>query len=272
MWLVGRRHTGKGSVLHHWVADTLSFAHGGAIMNYQLHYDRLVEKGRLRALQGYSERHHILPKSLGGGEEAENLVRFTAREHFIAHLLLAKIHGGKMLQAVFFMSALGSGKLHSRMYEKARIELVDQAYRRGKEFAERKIGVCGRSAEQMTIDGKKAGSVGGRRQIELGVGIHAQSREDRVRMGREAVENRTGIHALSPEKKRENSLKGAARIAEMIRSGERKHFGDPAASSRNIGLVNSRVYRCSECGLESRACGIGLHQKATGHVGRIQVR
>ena len=32
---------------------------------------------------GYYEKHHIQPKSLGGSNKKENLVRLTAREHFI---------------------------------------------------------------------------------------------------------------------------------------------------------------------------------------------
>jgi len=38
----------------------------------------------------YSEKHHIVPKSLGGSNEQFNLIRLTAREHFLVHLLLTK--------------------------------------------------------------------------------------------------------------------------------------------------------------------------------------
>jgi hypothetical protein len=54
-------------------------------------------------LEGYTEKHHILPRALGGGDDAENLIRLTAGDHFFAHLLLAKIHGGKMWSPVAFM-------------------------------------------------------------------------------------------------------------------------------------------------------------------------
>lgn len=40
------------------------------------------------------EKHHILPKSLGGGNY-NNIVIFTFREHYIAHLLLTKFTKGK---------------------------------------------------------------------------------------------------------------------------------------------------------------------------------
>lgn len=38
----------------------------------------------------YKERHHIVPKSLGGTNEKDNLIDLFAKEHFIAHKLLVK--------------------------------------------------------------------------------------------------------------------------------------------------------------------------------------
>ena len=52
----------------------------------------------------YSERHHIVPRHLGGGDEPSNLVRLTPEDHYFAHLLLAKIHGGKMWDCVLLLS------------------------------------------------------------------------------------------------------------------------------------------------------------------------
>ena len=52
-----------------------------------------MEKGSsARILNGYTEKHHILPVCMGGSNVKANLVRLTAREHFIAHWLLYKIH------------------------------------------------------------------------------------------------------------------------------------------------------------------------------------
>ena len=43
-------------------------------MNYQKHYDLLIEKSKNRILNGYKERHHILPKCFGGTNETHNIV------------------------------------------------------------------------------------------------------------------------------------------------------------------------------------------------------
>lgn len=74
-------------------------------MNYYNLYNQLISKATARnSVQGYSELHHILPRAYGGTDTKDNLVRLTAREHFIAHLLLAKMYGGKMVRAAFLMS------------------------------------------------------------------------------------------------------------------------------------------------------------------------
>ena len=61
-------------------------------MNYRWHYDRLIERGKRTLIHGYRERHHIIPKCLGGDNSKDNLVWLTAEEHFVAHQLLIKIY------------------------------------------------------------------------------------------------------------------------------------------------------------------------------------
>jgi ssDNA-binding Zn-finger/Zn-ribbon topoisomerase 1 len=91
------------------------------VMNYQRIYNLLVEKAQNRTtLDGYKESHHIIPRGLGGSNDSSNLVDFTAREHFIAHLLLAKIYGGGMWHAAHMMSNMK--RYTNRKYETARKE------------------------------------------------------------------------------------------------------------------------------------------------------
>lgn len=40
----------------------------------------------------YYEEHHIIPKCIGGGEDPNNKVLLTPREHFLAHYLLWKMY------------------------------------------------------------------------------------------------------------------------------------------------------------------------------------
>jgi hypothetical protein len=90
-------------------------------MNYFLAYQRLIAKAKARVCpEGYVERHHVLPKALGGTDDSSNLVALTAREHFVAHVLLAKIHGGIMWQAVIVMKGGKNRYCNSRLFEIAR--------------------------------------------------------------------------------------------------------------------------------------------------------
>lgn len=84
-------------------------------MNYNQTYNDLIEKSRSNTPMGYSEVHHIIPRCMGGGNDKDNLVRMSARAHFVAHLLLAKMYGGKLIIAAFRMSC--DGKHASRTYE-----------------------------------------------------------------------------------------------------------------------------------------------------------
>lgn len=89
-------------------------------MNYQRHYGLLIERARARnKTEDYTERHHVVPRCLGGSDEAENLVRLTPEEHYVAHQLLVKINPGnvKLLYAVAYMCApRGPGLTKNKMY------------------------------------------------------------------------------------------------------------------------------------------------------------
>lgn len=92
-------------------------------MNYQKAYDRLIELARSRKLNCYKEIHHIIPVSFGGSDDLNNLVELTAREHFIAHKLLWKIHRcSSSFYAYFCMAHMENSnqeryKITSREYE-----------------------------------------------------------------------------------------------------------------------------------------------------------
>jgi hypothetical protein len=74
-------------------------------MDYEKIYQSFIadRKGRPQP-EGYSESHHIIPRSRGGSDSNENLIRLTAREHYFAHCCLAKIHGGEMWAALHLMA------------------------------------------------------------------------------------------------------------------------------------------------------------------------
>lgn len=50
-----------------------------------------LSRRHAKIIVGYVERHHIIPKSLGGLDNSDNLVWLTANEHLEVHLLLVKM-------------------------------------------------------------------------------------------------------------------------------------------------------------------------------------
>ena len=101
---------------------------------YSKTYYSLIEKAVQRGWKKAKgrERHHIIPQSLGGTNQKDNLVYITPREHFICHWLLIKMtegdERGKMLYALQGMKAENKfqnryhTKITARVYEKYRLE------------------------------------------------------------------------------------------------------------------------------------------------------
>jgi hypothetical protein len=99
---------------------------------YKKWYNQIIENARTHR-QGYTESHHIIPQSLGGKDSKDNLVDLTAREHFISHWLLTKIHKEgeahwKMMNALRIMKAENKNQqrydtpITSRVYENLKVE------------------------------------------------------------------------------------------------------------------------------------------------------
>lgn len=92
-------------------------------------YFGIIQKAKVqdrkKSIECYYENHHIVPKSLGGGNSKENLVLLTAREHFVCHLLLTKMTLGrsrsKMICAFWRFKNKGHNKSH--LYELFKINL-----------------------------------------------------------------------------------------------------------------------------------------------------
>ena len=95
-------------------------------MNYKNIYDQLINKALSRNINSklITEKHHIKPRSIGGTNDLNNLVDLTLKEHFVAHLLLAKIYGGGLIYAANMMSNFK--KYTSRNYVWLKIQFRQQ--------------------------------------------------------------------------------------------------------------------------------------------------
>ena len=106
-------------------------------------YFNIIDCAKLRTLplEVYVEKHHIIPKSIGGSNSKENLVALTAREHFICHLLLTKMTVGMYKQKMTFAAwsltmkkDILNKKISNRTYQRLKEERA--ALLKGKKMPE----------------------------------------------------------------------------------------------------------------------------------------
>lgn len=87
-------------------------------MKYKRWYDQLIQFRLLNEPNDpYCEKHHIVPKSLSGTNDKLNIIKLTAREHFIAHLLLSKIYPVGSQEHIKMCYALNRMKDNANRYK-----------------------------------------------------------------------------------------------------------------------------------------------------------
>jgi hypothetical protein len=98
---------------------------------YTRWYNKIIQQAQSRnlSLDIYVEKHHVIPRSLGGNNTHSNIARLTPKEHFVCHLLLTKMTTGnnmyKMQHALWMLTnvkKIGKGRYTptSRMYNYVR--------------------------------------------------------------------------------------------------------------------------------------------------------
>lgn len=81
-------------------------------MDYFMHYDNLIFRARERLpIGGRGERHHAVPRCMGGDSRSSNIVVLTPEEHYVAHKLLTKMYPEQRALAIaaILMSSRCSG-------------------------------------------------------------------------------------------------------------------------------------------------------------------
>lgn len=193
----------------------------GKDSKYLKWYTSIVISSLDRNIYGtYTEKHHILPKSLGGDNNKENIVSLTAREHFICHkllyrVMLSKVNRKKMLFAFHMMSKCNNQNqkrtINSREYNKIRSELSLMSSGENNHFygkthneeSRKKIGekskgrIPGKITRQkmsMSRLGKKKDPDVVRRQVETRIanGNNRHSEETKKKMSEARLGRKTG--------------------------------------------------------------------------------
>lgn len=224
-------------------------------MNYGQIYDNLMAKAKLRgldkaALEGYYEKHHVVPRCLGGSDKDSNLVLLTGREHYIAHLLLTKAYPDVLDLAravIIFLKDKGGRKLTSRQIQ----------YLREKQQAlMRKLAASGDHPWQ-TEEHKAATSkrMTKRQNDKVSKGEHAWQTAEHAESRRQAITAMNKSDA-NPSRKPENKLASSLRLKAEHTCQFCKYTG------RNI--TNMKRYHFANC--KSLTSHVVATNRATGDV------
>ena len=100
--------------------------------DFRKEYIELIKKNKNKKNNGYTEKHHILPKSLfpNWADRKSNIIKLTPEEHYKAHYLLYKIYNNyETTMAFFLMLKLTDEKYNPQLYEEMRKKII---YKNGK--------------------------------------------------------------------------------------------------------------------------------------------
>lgn len=116
-------------------------------MNYENIYNNIIERAKNRTIDNneYIERHHIIPKCLGGDNSKNNIVKLYPKEHYIVHLLLYRMYPNHQgLAYSFWMMCNGNRKnkrtynVSGRIYEEVRSVFIEMLRKRDPTFKDKK--------------------------------------------------------------------------------------------------------------------------------------
>ena len=128
-------------------------------MNYEkIYYDLVLSAKLYPKKSDYYENHHIQPSSMGGSDNQSNMVKFTAKQHYIAHFLLWKHYKSigdikskhKMARAFNMMRRDKTGK----RYVSSTYEIAKKAFSEAHSLSQKGKYVSPETKKKLSIAGK----------------------------------------------------------------------------------------------------------------------
>lgn len=192
---------------------------------YKKWYDNIIEIAKKRkTVEGYKEKHHILPRCLGGKDNKENIIELTAREHFICHWLLIKCAENtyvKRKMQYAFGALMRNGKnndrkLSSRQYNIIRTQ-ISLARKGHKHTKETRIKMSQSHKGQIPWNKGKTGIVKLSDETKKRISIASKNRkpaseETRTKISQAKLGHKTGMtgkkHTEETKRKMSQNMKG----------------------------------------------------------------
>lgn len=200
-------------------------------MDYFKIYDSLMQRSLNRNLEGYSEKHHIIPKCIGGNDLPENLVKLTAKEHYIAHRLLVEMYPSeKKLKYAFWMMCT------MKTESQDRYRVSSRAY----EYAKLLVSTKSEATKQKISESLKHSYDIGIRKKRTGMKMPKSFGEAISNAKKGMVGTNKGIPMSDTQKEKiRNTLKG-------------HEVSDSTRNKISETLLNRPVLTCPHCGRQSR--------------------
>lgn len=200
-------------------------------MNYQRIYNQIIERARLRQISGYTEKHHIIPRCMGGDDNKPNLVRLTAREHYIVHQLLVEIYPSEIkLKWALYLMTIGKRKhkdanycISSRVYERLKIEGTKMI----------SISLKGRTISEDHINAMRNANLGLKRSEET---------KQRMRKPKRNTDKMKRPKSEETKQKISKKLKGRTfKLSDESLVSRRKYYKQAKERNNKISLANSVI-------------------------------
>jgi hypothetical protein len=192
---------------------------------YSTWYYNIINNSKDRLLTGYKEKHHIIPRCLGGKETKDNLAILTAREHFIVHLLLCKFTTGqskmKMSYAFnamcTFKNAGRYNKVNSRLVENIRsnFKFTDEHKRKISESHK------GKTISKEMIEKLRQASIGNKNCLGKKASLETRLKMSKFQKGKKLTEEhkrKIGLAGVGRKQSEETILKRTSKTIGMKRS------------------------------------------------------
>lgn len=213
-------------------------------------------------INGYHEKHHIVPKSLGGPNTKDNLVALTAREHFICHVLLTKFTEGEAKKKMLFAcQGMNRSRAYQDRYINARLyDVIKQEC--AKVQSERMSG------KTLTAEHKEKISIGGRGRKDSTETIQKRADSRRGKLASEESRKKMSLRQkelaalISPEKMDERMTNMRAALVESGKNKEPKSMEHKQKISESLKGKMKGIPKSEETKQKMRKPKSEAHKKA----------
>lgn len=239
-------------------------------MDYKKIHDAIIANALARTdTEGYVEIHHILPRSFGGSDEKDNLVKLTGREHFLIHQLLAKMFPKTgMVHATFLMACMHKDgrniRVNSRIFESLRIAHSKRVSENEEANLKKSLSLLGRkqSAEHVKARTEARKSNGKSWHSDETVKKNSESNTGKKRSGRKKGDDRSDVEKLASIKSAK-TRSGRKMLPEQVaksansQRGKSKNVVFTEERLDSLRVEKSKKVKCPHCDEEGQMIVMG---------------